>query len=69
MFLRRRGKMPVIGERIVTQEALFCSFSLEWHVLADELLRSIDRFIDLPEFPEHLRPFYNEMGRPSIDPD
>lgn len=35
------------GERTVAQEALFYSFSLERHVPADHLLRSIDRFVDL----------------------
>jgi hypothetical protein len=36
-----------MGERTVAQEALFYSFSLERHVPADHLLRSIDRFVDL----------------------
>src|SRR3954469_1304934 len=51
------------------QEALFYEFSLEQHVPADHLLRSIDRFVDLSGVREHLRPFYSEMGRPSIDPE
>ena len=37
----------MMGERTVAQEALFYSFNLERHVLADHLLRSIDRFVDL----------------------
>jgi hypothetical protein len=37
----------MMGERMVMQEALFYEFSLERHVSADHLLRSIDRFIDL----------------------
>src|SRR5207253_922746 len=44
-------------------------FSLEWHVPADHLLRSIDRFVDLSGVRAHLRPFYSEIGRPSIDPE
>jgi len=32
-------------------------------------LRSIDRFVDLFGIREHLRPFYSEVGRPSIDPE
>ena len=59
----------MMGERTVAQEALFYSFSLERHVPADHLLRSIDRFVDLSGIREHLRPFYSETGRPSIDPD
>lgn len=59
----------MMGERTVAQEALFYSFSLERHVSADHLLRSIDRFVDLSGIREHLRPFYSETGRPSIDPE
>ena len=50
----------MMGERTVAQEALFYSFSLERHVPADHLLRSIDRFVDLSGIREHLRPFYSE---------
>jgi len=59
----------MMGERTVAQEALFYGFSLERHVPADHLLRSIDRFVDLSRIREHLRPFYSETGRPSIDPE
>ena len=59
----------MMGERTVAQEALFYSFSLERHVPADNLLRSIDRFVDLSAIREHLRPYYSETGRPSIDPE
>ena len=59
----------MMGERTVMQEALFYEFSLERHVPADHLLRSIDRFVDLSGIRAHLRPFYSEIGRPSIDPE
>jgi transposase len=59
----------MMGERTVAQEALFYSFSLERHVPAGHMLRSIDRFVDLSSIREHLKPFYSEMGRPSIDPE
>jgi transposase len=59
----------MMGERTVAQEALFYSFNLDRHVPADHLLRSIDRFLDLSDIREHLRPFYSETGRPSIDPE
>src|ERR1700727_239445 len=59
----------MMGERAVMQEALFYGFSLEDHVPQDHLLRSIDRFVDLGGIREHLRPYYSEMGRPSIDPE
>ena len=59
----------MMGERTVAQEQLFYEFSLERHVPADHLLRSIDRFVDLSSLREELRPFYSETGRPSIDPE
>src|SRR5579859_7592729 len=59
----------MMGERQVEQEALFYEFSLERHVPVDHLLRAIDRFVDLSSIREHLRPFYSETGRPSIDPE
>jgi transposase len=59
----------MLGKRPVGQEALFYGFRLERHVPSDHLLRSIDRFVDLTGIREGLRPFYSEMGRPSIDPE
>jgi transposase len=59
----------MMGERTMMQEALFYGFSLEDHVPADHLLRSIDRFVDLSGIRAQLRPFYSEVGRPSIDPE
>ena len=59
----------MMGERTVMQEALFYGFSLENHVPADHMLRSIDRFVDLAGVREHLEPYYSSTGRPSIDPE
>src|ERR1700751_544629 len=59
----------MMGERRVRQDALFYEFSLERHVPERHLLRSIDRFVELDGLRQHLRPFYSEMGRPSIDPE
>jgi transposase len=59
----------MMGERQVAQAALFYEFSLEGHVPADHLLRSIDRFVDLSELRAQLAPFYSSTGRPSIDPE
>jgi transposase len=61
--------MAMMGERTVMQEALFYEFSIERHVPADHLLRSIDCFVDLSGLRSHLRPFYSEIGRRSIDPE
>ena len=59
----------MMGPRQVDQAALFYEFSLERHVPATHLLRSIDRFIDLSDVRSHLAPFYSSTGRPSIDPE
>ncbi|MGO4408548.1 MULTISPECIES: transposase [unclassified Brevundimonas] len=59
----------MMGERRVDQAALFYTFSLEDHVPASHLLRSIDRFVQLEGLRAHLAPFYSAMGRPSIDPE
>ncbi len=54
----------MMGERTVAQEALFYGFSMERHVPASHLLRSIDRVVDLSGLGSHLRPFYSEIGQP-----
>jgi transposase len=59
----------MMGERQVEQESLFYGFSIERHVPADHLLRSIDRFFDLTAIRAHLQPYYSHTGRPSIDPE
>jgi transposase len=59
----------MMGHRRVEQPALFYEFSLERHIPADHLLRSIDRFVELGELRRELVPFYSTLGRPSIDPE
>jgi transposase len=59
----------MMGDRQFEQESLFYGFSVERHVPADHLLRSIDRFVDLSAIRAHLQPFYSHTGRPSIDPE
>ena len=59
----------MMGHRQVEQAALFYEFSLEKHIPADHLLRSIDRFVDLDQVWRDLAPFYRRIGRPSIDPE
>ena len=59
----------MMGERQVDQAALFYEFSLEEHVPADHMLRSIDRFVDLSEVRQRLASFYSATGRPSICPE
>ena len=59
----------MMGPRQEAQGALFYEFSLEDHVPADHLMRSIDRFVDLSGIRTHLAPFYSSTGRPSVDPE
>jgi transposase len=59
----------MMGDRQVVQGALFYEFSLERHVPADHMLRSIDRFVDLGDVRTHLAQFYSSTGRPSVDPE
>src|SRR5271155_4777324 len=59
----------MMGSRQVEQGALFYNFSIDAHVPADHLLRSIDRFVDLLEVRRDLALFYSSMGRPSVDPE
>jgi transposase len=59
----------MMGSRGAAQGALFYEFSLEEHVPADHVLRSIDRFVDLTKLRRHLAPFYSAIGRPSVDPE
>ena len=33
------------------------------------MLRGIDRHLDLDDFRQSLKPFYSQMGRPSVDPE
>lgn len=59
----------MMGPKQEAQSALFYEFSIESHVPASHLLRSIDRFIDLSGIRSHLAPFYSSTGRPSVDPE
>ena len=56
----------MMGHQQVEQAALFDEFSLERHIPADHLLRSVDRFVDLQEIRRDLAPFYSSIGRPLI---
>jgi transposase len=59
----------MMGHRQVDQAALFYEFSLERHIPANHLLRSVDRFVELEDLRRELAPFYSNIGRPSIDPE
>lgn len=59
----------MMGPKKEAQAALFYGFSLEDHVPANHLLRSIDRFVELDGIRKHLTAFYSSTGRPSVDPE
>lgn len=48
---------------------LFYDFCLDDHVPADHQLRGIDRHLDLEDVRNGLKPFYSNIGRPSVDPE
>src|SRR5580658_8177930 len=48
---------------------LFYDFCLDDHVPSDHLLRSIDGHLDFEGLRQTLKPFYSQIGRPSIDPE
>ena len=52
-----------------TPARLFYDFCLEEHVPVDHVLRGIDRHLALDDLRQSLKPFYSEMGRPSVDPE
>ena len=59
----------MMGRQLTGREQLFYTFSMEDHVPADHLLRTIHQFLDLSSFRQHMEPFYSPVGRPSIDPE
>src|SRR3984885_2103087 len=48
---------------------LFYDFCLDEHVPSDHLLRGVDRHLELDELRQLLKPFYSQIGRPSVDPE
>jgi transposase len=58
----------MMGRKLVPRERTEV-INLEEFVPQDHLLRAIDRYLDLAEFREHLKPFYSHIGRPSVDPE
>ena len=48
---------------------MFYEFDLEEVVPADHSLRQIDAVLDLSWLRDELRPYYSEIGRPSICPE
>src|SRR3954465_7902033 len=65
------AEAAMMGRQIGDQASLFYEFRLEDRVPKDHLLRRINVFVAavLGGVREQLKPYYSEIGRPSIDPD
>jgi transposase len=48
---------------------LFYDFCLDDHVPSDHLLRGINGHLDFEGLRQTLKPFYSQIGRPSVDPE
>jgi transposase len=61
----------MMGRQTGDQSQLFYAFNLEERIPDRHLLRRINPIVTgvLDEIREKLRPFYSEIGRPSIDPE
>lgn len=61
----------MMGRRDRDQGKLFYAFNLQDRVPANHLLRRIDPFVTvaLEDLHAELRPFYSDIGRPSVDPE
>ena len=61
----------MMGRQMGDQASLFYEFRLEDRVPKDHLLRRINVFVAavLGSVRGQLKPYYSEIGRPSIDPD
>ena len=61
----------MMGRRCGDQASLFYEFRLDDRVPKEHLLRRIDSFVTgvLGGVREQLKPYYSEIGRPSVDPD
>ena len=61
----------MMGRQMGDQASLFYAFRLEDRVPKDHLLRRINVFVAalLGSVRRQLKPYYSEIGRPSIDPD
>src|ERR1700712_2810551 len=61
----------MMGRQDRDQRQLFYEFSLDEMIPTDHLLRRINVFATavLADLHEHLKAFYSDIGRPSVDPE
>jgi transposase len=60
----------MMGWQDSDQRQLFYAFNLDEMIPADHLLRRLNVFVTaaLAELQERLKPYYSDIGRPSLDP-
>ena len=58
-----------MGPPVGQQDRFFYEFCLKDRVPAEHLLRKIDVVLDLSWLRQELKPYYSEIGRPSVDPE
>src|SRR4029077_5992214 len=65
------SEAPMMGRQSSDQASLFYEFRLDARVPKDHLLRHVNVFMTpvLGGVHEHLKSYYSEIGRPSIDPE
>jgi transposase len=65
------SEAAMMGRRCGDQASLFYQFHLDDRVPKDHLPRRIDCFVmtALADMHERLKPYYSEIGRPSVDPE
>jgi transposase len=61
----------MMGRQDRDQGQLFYQFNLDDVIPKDHLLRRMNAFVTgaLSDLHQHLRPFYSDIGRPSVDPE
>lgn len=59
--------MALMGSRKVEQEARSYECSIELHAPPEHFLRSIEPFVDLADLRCERAPYYNAIGRPSVE--
>ena len=61
----------MMGRQERDQGQLFYEFNLDEVIPKDHLLRRMNVFVTgaLADLHQHLRPFYSDIGRPSVDPE
>ena len=61
----------MMGRQDRDQGHLFYAFNLDQVIPRDHLLRRMNVFVTsvLATVHQHLKPFYSDIGRPSVDPE